>query len=68
MFGEDFSGYDPEAAQPEKAEVFKSADVTKATKGKIANKATGLTYQFQIMESIGGCTARSALSRACAPC
>ncbi|KAG9311057.1 hypothetical protein JVU11DRAFT_8960 [Chiua virens] len=30
-----------------------TAQVGKATKGKLAAKSTGLTYQFQIMESIG---------------
>lgn len=30
-----------------------SADPAKAKKGKLNAKSTGLTYQFQIMESIG---------------
>lgn len=58
MFGEDFERYDPEApvaaavvAPPKAADSMK--DPSKATKGKLAGKATGLTYQFQIMESIG---------------
>lgn len=58
MFGEDFENYDPEAAVAAatpvaKAAPVKNADPSKATKGKLAGKATGLTYQFQIMESIG---------------
>jgi leucyl-tRNA synthetase len=58
MFGEDFEKYDPEAtaaqATPvEKAPPVKNADPSKAQKGKLVGKATGLTYQFQIMESIG---------------
>lgn len=31
----------------------KSSDPSKAKKGKIQNKSTGLQYQFQIMELIG---------------
>ncbi|CED82372.1 leucine-trna ligase [Phaffia rhodozyma] len=61
MFGPEFEGYDPEnpvpqaSAAPPPANKVSDAqkDPSKATKGKIAGKATGLTYQFQIMESIG---------------
>lgn len=69
MFGEDFSGYqDPEAVE-EAAEQLTtptapqnekdlvaapaSSDPSKAKKGKLAAKSTGLTYQFQIMELLG---------------
>lgn len=40
-----------EAKELEKAAA--SGDKSKAKKGKIVAKSTGLTYQFQIMESIG---------------
>ena len=33
-----------------------SSDPSKAKKGKLAAKSTGLQYQFQIMESIGTST------------
>lgn len=51
-FGPDFENYhsDPE---PAPAADPAATTVGKATKGKIAAKSTGLTYQFQIMESIG---------------
>ncbi|KAF9238326.1 hypothetical protein BU15DRAFT_88395 [Melanogaster broomeanus] len=52
MFGENFERYDPEP-EDEKPKSTPSAKVGKATKGKLAAKSTGLTYQFQIMESIG---------------
>ncbi|KAG6334276.1 hypothetical protein ID866_4816 [Astraeus odoratus] len=57
MFGEDFERY--EAVEDEKpnasgnASAAPTAAVGKATKGKVAAKATGLTYQFQIMGSMG---------------
>ncbi|KAG9013714.1 cytosolic leucyl tRNA synthetase [Tulasnella sp. JGI-2019a] len=58
MFGPDFERYSEDA---EPSEVSTTAPVQpnpptavdKAKKGKVAAKATGLTYQFQIMESIG---------------
>ena len=58
LFGEDFERYDPDAEDDTpKATVNgptpPTAQVGKATKGKLAAKSTGLTYQFQIMESIG---------------
>ncbi|KDQ54541.1 hypothetical protein JAAARDRAFT_38215 [Jaapia argillacea MUCL 33604] len=56
MFGPDFEGYQPEAeaeASSGPVPVQGAPGVGKATKGKVAAKATGLTYQFQIMESIG---------------
>jgi len=57
MFGPNFENYSPPALDaPEPAaatEKHVSADVSKAKKGKLQAKSTGLTYQFQIMESIG---------------
>jgi leucyl-tRNA synthetase len=55
MFGPDLENFDEED-KPAKAMQngpAPTAAVGKATKGKIAAKSTGLTYQFQIMESIG---------------
>ncbi|WVN89149.1 leucine-tRNA ligase [Cryptococcus depauperatus CBS 7841] len=61
MFGEDFSGYDAEElkeadpavtiAAPTKS--LESTDPSKAKKGKLAAKSTGMTYQFQILELVG---------------
>ncbi|PWZ02057.1 leucyl-tRNA synthetase [Testicularia cyperi] len=66
LFGDDFSGYkDPEAEAEAETEVpppaantssatkSNSANVAKATKGKLAGKDTGLKYQFQIMLNSG---------------
>jgi len=54
MFGPDFENYEQETAEKEKSTSPNAPTaVGKATKGKIAAKATGHTYQFQIMESIG---------------
>lgn len=61
MFGPDFERYErvqAELAQAEterekEEEAIASGDKTKAKKGKLVAKSTGLTYQFQIMESIG---------------
>lgn len=57
LFGENFERYDPdaedEAPKAPQNGLTPTAQVGKATKGKVAAKATGLTYQFQIMESIG---------------
>ena len=63
MFGEDFSGYsedDPKAATeepkvptPTPAKSLEDQDPSKAKKGKLNAKSTGLTYQFQILELIG---------------
>lgn len=57
LFGENFERYDPsaedEATKPTENGPAQTAQVGKATKGKVAAKSTGLTYQFQIMESIG---------------
>ena len=57
MFGPDFERYTPDEEPPktEPAPVVAApaAAVDKAKKGKVAAKATGLQYQFQIMESIG---------------
>lgn len=59
MFGPDFERYEEVQAEIEKAEAEKAAQETetstavgKAKKGKLVAKSTGLTYQFQIMESI----------------
>ncbi|RDB19653.1 putative leucine--tRNA ligase, cytoplasmic [Hypsizygus marmoreus] len=59
LFGPDFERYEQVQAEldaeaekaPEVADG--SADKMKAKKGKLIAKSTGLTYQFQIMESIG---------------
>lgn len=58
LFGENFERYNPnvEGETPKVTEngpVPPISQVGKATKGKLAAKSTGLTYQFQIMESIG---------------
>ncbi|EIW72383.1 hypothetical protein TREMEDRAFT_70706 [Tremella mesenterica DSM 1558] len=63
MFGEDFSGYsedDPDAAiaqpklpTPAPARALESIDPSKAKKGKLNAKSTGLTYQFQILDLVG---------------
>lgn len=60
LFGENFENYKPAEAveddPPAPTAVAagappKAAD--KAKKGKVAAKATGLQYQFQVMESVG---------------
>ncbi|TCD60815.1 cytosolic leucyl tRNA synthetase, partial [Steccherinum ochraceum] len=62
LFGENFERFQPDAAPevPAPTETTTSAPaaaaparVDKASKGKVAAKSTGLTYQFQIMESMG---------------
>ena len=58
MFGPDFERYERVQAELAQAEAEKEGqeapeDKTKAKKGKLVAKSTGLTYQFQIMESIG---------------
>ncbi|TDL26973.1 leucyl-tRNA synthetase [Rickenella mellea] len=58
LFGEDFERFAEAAAEeaPEPPANVKNAAntaVDKGKKGKVAAKATGHTYQFQIMESIG---------------
>ncbi|KAF9453511.1 leucyl-tRNA synthetase [Macrolepiota fuliginosa MF-IS2] len=63
LFGQDFERYEEVVAEMERvaeAEEAKerekdvaSGDKSKAKKGKLVAKSTGLTYQFQIMESIG---------------
>lgn len=60
IFGPDFERYEEVTAEMAKAEAEKEAQeeaagpaaVGKAKKGKLVAKSTGLTYQFQIMESI----------------
>ena len=58
MFGPDFERYEQVQVELAQAEAEKegqdaSEDKAKAKKGKLVAKSTGLTYQFQIMESIG---------------
>lgn len=58
MFGPDFEHFDEAAQEDKPAKAVPNGPaapvaVGKATKGKLAAKSTGLTYQFQIMESIG---------------
>lgn len=61
MFGPDFERYEQvqaelaqaEAEKEKEEEAVASGDKAKAKKGKLVAKSTGLTYQFQIMESIG---------------
>lgn len=61
MFGPDFENYEKiqaeldkqaEAEKEKEDETAGMADKSKAKKGKLVAKSTGLTYQFQIMESI----------------
>ncbi|KAH9948478.1 leucine-tRNA ligase [Amylocystis lapponica] len=53
MFGPDFSGYKPPEETPAPAASIVTQAKDKGKKGKVAAKATGLQYQFQIMESTG---------------
>ncbi len=63
MFGEDFEGFTDEVAQqtaddakastPAPAKSLESIDPSKAKKGKLNAKSTGLTYQFQILDLVG---------------
>lgn len=53
MFGVDFENYAKDPEPTDSTAAAASTAIGKATKGKVAAKATGLTYQFQIMESIG---------------
>ncbi|RXW18839.1 hypothetical protein EST38_g7007 [Candolleomyces aberdarensis] len=60
LFGQDFENFEEvqarieaEAEKEREKEEIASQDKTKAKKGKLVAKSTGLTYQFQIMESIG---------------
>lgn len=61
LFGSDFENFEEvqaeierkKEAEKEKEENLGAGDKSKAKKGKIVAKSTGLTYQFQIMESIG---------------
>ena len=56
MFGENFERFVPEEeaapAAPTATSDGPAKPVEKAKKGKVAAKATGLQYQFQIKESI----------------
>ncbi len=63
MFGEDFSGYSdvapeaataaPKAPTPTPPKALEDIDPSKAKKGKLNAKSTGLTYQFQILDLVG---------------
>ena len=63
MFGEDLSGHSedgpdvatttPQVPTPAPAKALEAIDRSKAKKGKLNAKSTGLTYQFQILELIG---------------
>ena len=55
MFGENFERFQPEEVEevPAPPSNPKEGAPDKAKKGKVAAKATGHKYQFQIMESIG---------------
>ena len=58
MFGENFERFVPDEDPAPTAAPTTTSDgpakaVDKAKKGKVAAKATGLQYQFQIMESMG---------------
>jgi len=65
MFGPNFERYeevqaaaaiaeaDTEAPEEEKVGGTQEKDKFKSKKGKLVAKSTGLTYQFQILESIG---------------
>ena len=54
MFGENFERFVPdEEPAPATTSDGPAKAVDKAKKGKVAAKATGLQYQFQIMESMG---------------
>ncbi|OBZ74498.1 putative leucine--tRNA ligase, cytoplasmic [Grifola frondosa] len=55
MFGPNFERFvaEEEAPAPVASTSDGSAKADKAKKGKVAAKATGLQYQFQIMESMG---------------
>lgn len=61
MFGEDFERFGqedetsaaPQPPTPTPVKALESVDPSKAKKGKLNAKSTGLTYQFQILELIG---------------
>ena len=62
MFGPDFERYEDTHATVDELDAeqengktgdLPENDKTKAKKGKLMAKSTGLTYQFQILESIG---------------
>lgn len=63
LFGQDFERFEEVQAEMQRAAEAEEAkenekdaasgDKSKAKKGKLIAKSTGLTYQFQIMESIG---------------
>jgi leucyl-tRNA synthetase len=53
MFGPNFERYTEEAEDDGGPETSTTATSSKGPKAKVAAKATGLTYQFQILESIG---------------
>jgi leucyl-tRNA synthetase len=59
LFGENFERYSeteqetPEPNAPAPAKALEAVDPSKAKKGKLNAKSTGLTYQFQILDLIG---------------
>lgn len=61
LFGKDFERYseddvnvsEPTVPTPTPAKALEAVDPSKAKKGKLNAKSTGLTYQFQILELIG---------------
>lgn len=61
MFGENFERYsetdnataDPKTPTQTPAKSLEATDPSKAKKGKLNAKSTGLTYQFQILELVG---------------
>lgn len=61
LFGENFERFSeeaelaetPEQPTPTPAKALEAVDPSKAKKGKLNAKSTGLTYQFQILELIG---------------
>jgi len=63
MFGEDFTDYSEDGLKaatanavvptPSPAKALEAIDPSKAKKGKLVAKSTGLTYQFQILDLIG---------------
>jgi leucyl-tRNA synthetase len=59
LFGHDFSAYNGDAetsatpVENKPAKSLESIDPSKAKKGKLNAKSTGLTYQFQILELLG---------------
>ncbi|KAF7759757.1 hypothetical protein Agabi119p4_11452 [Agaricus bisporus var. burnettii] len=53
LFGQDFENFEQVQEEIKQEQERDPIDKSKAKKGKLVAKSTGLTYQFQIMESIG---------------